>query len=275
MQDSIDPETHQAITIHGPEAFAAMHRAGRLAAEVLDYITPYVVPGARTGDLDEMCDKFTRARGATSAPLGYRGFPKATCISTNHVVCHGIPGDKKLENGDITNIDITVILDGWYGDTSRMFFVGDKIALKARRLVDITYECLMLGINAVKPGATLGDIGHAIQVHAEAARFSVVRDFCGHGVGRIFHTAPSVLHYGQAGEGLILKPGMIFTIEPMINAGKYDIKVLGDGWTAVTKDKSLSAQFEHSIGVTDTGVDIFTLSPQGLHRPPYTLKEAS
>lgn len=269
MQDSIDPETSKAITIHGPEAFAAMRKAGRLAAEVLDYITPYVVPGVRTGDLDDMCDKFTRERGAVSAPLGYRGYPRATCISTNHVVCHGIPGDKKLENGDITNIDITVIVDGWFGDTSRMFFVGDKISLKARRLIDITYECMMLGINAVKPGATLGDIGHAIQTHAEAARFSVVRDFCGHGVGQIFHTAPSVLHYGQPGQGLVLRPGMIFTIEPMINAGKYDIKVLSDGWTAVTKDKSLSAQFEHSLGVTETGAEIFTLSPRGMHRPPY------
>ena len=217
-----------------------------------------------------MCDKFTREHGAVSAPLGYRGYPKATCISPNHIVCHGIPGDKKLENGDITNIDVTVILDGWYGDTSRMFFVGDKISLKARRLVDVTYECMMLGIEAVKPGATLGDIGCAIQTHAEAARFSVVRDFCGHGVGRIFHTAPSILHYGHAGEGDVLKAGMIFTIEPMINAGKYDVKVLSDGWTAVTKDRSLSAQFEHTIGVTETGFEIFTLSPQGKNRPPYS-----
>lgn len=271
MQDSMDTEHPSAIEIHGPEDFAAMRKAGRLAAEVLDYITPYVVPGARTGDLDELCDKFTREHGAISAPLGYRGYPKSTCISINHVVCHGIPGDKRLENGDIANIDVTVILDGWYGDTSRMFLVGDKISVKAKRLVDVTYECLMRGIEVVKPGATLGDIGHAIQTHAEAARFSVVRDFCGHGLGRIFHTAPSILHYGEPGEGEVLQAGMIFTIEPMINAGKYDVKVLGDGWTAVTKDKSLSAQFEHSIGVTETGYEIFTQSPKGLHRPPYLI----
>jgi methionyl aminopeptidase len=185
-------------------------------------------------------------------------------------VCHGIPGDKKLENGDITNIDITVILDGWYGDTSRMFYVGDKVNLKARRLIDITYEAMMRGIEVVKPGATLGDIGHAIQSFAEEARFTVVRDFCGHGLGRIFHTAPSVLHYGKPGEGDVLKAGMFFTIEPMINAGRYEVKVLKDGWTAVTKDKSLSAQFEHSLGVTETGAEIFTLSPKGHTRPPYT-----
>jgi methionyl aminopeptidase len=271
MDDTHDREDTHGVQLHGAEDFAAMRRAGCLAAEVLDFITPYVVPGAVTGDLDEMCDKFTRERGAVSAPLGYRGYPRATCISPNHVVCHGIPGDKKLENGDITNIDITVILDGWYGDTSRMFFVGDKISVKAKRLVDITYECLMRGIEVVKPGATLGDIGHAIQTHAEAARFSVVRDFCGHGLGRIFHTAPSVLHYGRPGEGEVLRAGMFFTIEPMINAGKFDVKVLSDGWTAVTRDKSLSAQFEHSIGVTETGYEIFTLSPAGMHRPPYNL----
>lgn len=262
------------ITLHGPEAFVAMHRAGKLAAEVLDYITPFVVPGARTGDLDDLCDAFTRERGATSAPLGYKGYPRATCISPNHVVCHGIPGDKRLEEGDIVNIDVTVILDGWYGDTSRMFFVGDKINVKARKLVDVTYECLMRGIDVVKPGATLGDIGHVIQTHAEAAGFSVVRDFCGHGVGRVFHTAPSVLHYGNPGEGLALQPGMIFTIEPMVNAGRYDIKVLADGWTAVTRDKSLSAQFEHCVGVTETGCEIFTLSPTGRHRPPYGASDA-
>lgn len=259
------------IPLHGPDAFAAMHRAGRLAAEVLDYITPFVVPGARTGDLDDMCDKFTRDHGAISAPLGYRGYPRATCISPNHIVCHGIPGDKRLEEGDIVNIDITVILDGWYGDTSRMFYVGDKINVKARKLVETTYECLMLGIGQVRAGATLGDIGHAIQTHAESAGFSVVRDFCGHGVGRIFHTVPSVLHYGNPGEGLVMKPGMIFTIEPMINAGKFDVKILGDGWTAVTKDKSLSAQFEHCVGVTETGCEIFTMSPKGLTKPPYAI----
>jgi len=269
MQDSSHRDALETIEIHGAEAFAAMHRAGRLAAEVLDYITPYVVPGVRTNDLDAMCDAFTRERGAVSAPLNYRGFPKATCISPNHVVCHGIPSDKRLEDGDIVNIDITVILDGWYGDTSRMFLVGDKVGVKARKLVDVTYECLMRGIGVVKAGATIGDIGHAIQSHAEAAGFSVVRDFCGHGTGRIFHTAPSVVHYGNPGEGLVLKAGMIFTIEPMINTGRYEVKVLNDGWTAVTKDKSLSAQFEHTLGVTETGCEVFTLSPKGYAKPPY------
>ncbi len=266
----LSPNPVSNIEIHGPEDFAAMRKAGRLAAEVLDYITPYVLPGAVTGELDAMCDRFTREHGAISAPLGYRGYPKSTCISVNHVVCHGIPGDKNLEDGDIANIDITVILDGWYGDTSRMFFVGDKINLKARRLVDVTYEAMMRGISAVKAGATLGDIGHAIQSFAEEARFSVVRDFCGHGLGRIFHTEPSVLHFGKAGEGEILRAGMFFTIEPMINAGRYEVKVLKDGWTAVTKDKSLSAQFEHSVAVTETGVEIFTLSPKEYNRPPYS-----
>ena len=270
MNDHHDNDV-RTIELHGPDDFAAMRRAGRLAAELLDYITPFVVPGARTGDLDDMCDAYTREHGAISAPLGYRGYPRATCISPNHVVCHGIPGDKRLESGDIVNVDVTVLLDGWHGDSSRMFLVGDKVGVKARKLVDVTYECLMLGIGAAKPGATFGDIGHAIQTHAEAAGFSVVRDFCGHGIGRIFHTAPSVLHYGKAGEGDVLKAGMIFTIEPMINAGRYDVKLLSDGWTAVTKDKSLSAQFEHMIGITDAGNEIFTLSPTGMHKPPYTL----
>ena len=267
MQDTTS-DAEGVIEIHGPEAFTAMRKAGRLAAQVLDYITPFVVPGARTGDLDELCDAFTRQHGAVSAPLGYRGYPKSTCISINHVVCHGIPGDKRLAVGDIANIDVTVILDGWYGDSSRMYPVGE-IGTKARRLVDITHECLMLGIDAVRPGATLGDIGHAIQQHAEAERFSVVRDFCGHGLGRVFHTVPSILHYGRPGEGEVLRAGMIFTIEPMINAGRYDVKILNDGWTAVTKDKSLSAQFEHTIGVTETGAEIFTLSPKGFAKPPY------
>ncbi|MDR3448509.1 MAG: type I methionyl aminopeptidase [Alphaproteobacteria bacterium] len=269
MQDDAHHDENSAVEIHGPEAFAAMRKAGKLAAELLDYITPFVVPGARTGDIDDLCDAFTREHGAVSAPLGYRGYPRAVCISANHVVCHGIPGDKKLEEGDIVNIDVTPKLEGWHGDSSRMYLVGDRISLKARRLVDVTYECLMLGIEQVKPGNTLGDIGHAIQQHAEAANFSIVRDFCGHGTGQTFHTPPSVLHYGKPGEGLTIKPGMIFTIEPMLNAGKYDVKVLADGWTAVTKDKSLSAQFEHTIGVTDTGVEIFTLSPKGYTKPPY------
>jgi methionyl aminopeptidase len=267
-----DEHEHDAgsIELHGPEDFTAMRKAGQLAAEVLDYITPFVVPGARTGDLDDMCDVFTRERGATSAPLGYRGYPRATCISPNHVVCHGIPGDKRLEEGDITNIDITVLLNGWHGDTSRMFLVGDKVGIKAKKLVDITYECLMRGLDVIKPGVHFGDIGYAIQSHAEAAGFSVVRDFCGHGVGKIFHTAPSILHYGSPGEGGVIEAGMFFTVEPMINAGRFDVKVLGDGWTAVTKDKSLSAQFEHMIGVTETGAEIFTLSPKGWHKPPYS-----
>ena len=271
MQDTTHHEENEIIEIHGEDHFAAMRKAGRLAADLLDYITPFVVPGARTGDLDDKCNQFTIERGGVSAPLGYRGYPRATCMSINHVVCHGIPGDKKLEEGDIVNIDVTPKLDGWHGDSSRMFCVGDKISLKAKRLVDVTYESLMLGIAQVKPGATLGDIGHAIQQHAEAARFSIVRDFCGHGTGRIFHCQPSVLHYGKAGEGMVLKKGMIFTIEPMLNAGKYDVKVLSDGWTAVTKDKSLSAQFEHTVGVTDTGVEIFTQSAKGFTQPPYPM----
>ena len=264
---SRDPE--RDITLHGAEGFEGMRRAGKLAAEVLDFIAPHVVPGAETGALDVMCENYMRAHGAIPACLGYRGFPRATCISPNHVVCHGIPGEKRLENGDIVNIDITVILDGWYGDTSRMYLVGDEVAVKAKRLVDVTYTALMRGIAAVKPGATLGDIGHVIQSYVEKERFSVVRDFCGHGLGQVFHSAPSVLHYGRPGRGLALKPGMIFTIEPMVNAGHYDVKILGDGWTAVTRDRSLSAQFEHSIGVTETGVEIFTLSPAGHTKPPY------
>lgn len=255
--------------IHGPEEFEGMRRAGRLAAETLDFITPHVRPGISTGELDRLCHSFILDHGATPAPLGYKGFPKSICTSVNHVVCHGIPDDKKtLIEGDALNIDVTVILDGWHGDTSRMFPVG-QVGVKAKKLIEVTYEAMMRGIAAVKPGATLGDIGHAIQSYAEASRFSVVRDFCGHGLGRIFHEAPSVLHYGRAGDGMVLREGMFFTIEPMINAGRYEVKVLADGWTAVTRDKSLSAQFEHSVGVTKDGVEIFTTSPEGLHQPPY------
>ncbi|MDR3517105.1 MAG: type I methionyl aminopeptidase [Azospirillaceae bacterium] len=264
-----DDHNQRPIPIHGPDDFAAMRAAGRLAAEVLDYITPFVVPGAATGEIDRLSEVFIRDHGALPSPLGYRGYPKATCISINHVVCHGIPGDKRLRDGDIANIDITVTLNGWFGDTSRMFLIGDNVGVKARKLVDVTYEALMRGIAVVRPGATLGDIGYAIQNYAESNRFSVVRDFCGHGVGRVFHDAPSVLHYGRAATGTVLREGMFFTIEPMINAGRYEVKILADGWTAVTKDKSLSAQFEHSIAVTATGYEIFTLSPQGLHKPPY------
>ncbi len=257
------------ITIHGPEDFAAMHRAGRLAAETLDFITPYVKPGITTGELDRLCHEFIVARGAVPAPLNYRGFPKSICTSVNHVVCHGIPSDdKRLVEGDTLNIDVTPILDGWHGDTSRMYFVGQP-SVKARRLADVTYEAMMRGIEVVKPGATLGDIGHAIQSFAEKNRCSVVRDFCGHGLGRVFHTAPSVLHYGLPGQGSVLREGMFFTIEPMINAGKHHVKVLQDGWTAVTRDRTLSAQFEHSIGVTAAGHEIFTLSPKGWHQPPF------
>ncbi len=259
------------IKIHTAAEFDAMRAAGRLAAETLDFITPHVVPGVTTGTLDQMCDQFIRDNNAIPAPLNYRGFPKSICTSINHVVCHGIPTDeKKLRDGDIVNIDVTVILDGWHGDTSRMFLVGNKIPVKARNLVQTTYEAMMLGIETVRPGATLGDIGHAIQTYAEGKRFSVVRDFCGHGLGRVFHDAPSVLHYGKLGDGMALREGMFFTIEPMINAGKFPVKILQDGWTAVPKDKSLSAQFEHSIGVTADGYEIFTGSPKGWDQPPYS-----
>ncbi|MGH6989899.1 MAG: type I methionyl aminopeptidase [Stellaceae bacterium] len=257
------------IKIHDEGAFAAMRKAGRLAAELLDYITPHVVPGVTTERLDQLCHDFTRDHGAVSGPLNYRGFPKSICTSINHVVCHGIPGDRKLMDGDIVNIDVTPVLDGWHGDSSRMFLVGDRVGVKATRLVDITYEAMMRGIAVVRPGGFLGDIGEAIQTLAEANRFSVVRDFCGHGVGQVFHDAPSVLHYGKRGEGIEIKEGMIFTIEPMINAGRWEVKVLSDGWTAVTKDRSLSAQFEHTIGVTATGHEIFTGSPKGWDKPPY------
>lgn len=257
------------ILIHTAEDFEGMRKAGRLGAATLDYITPFVVPGVRTDHLDKLCETFIRDHGAIPAPLGYRGYPKSVCISPNHVVCHGIPGDKTLENGDIANIDVTVILDGWHGDTSRMFYVGDDISVKARKLVEVTYACMMKGIEAVRPGAKLGDIGEAIQKYAEDNRFSVVRDFCGHGVGKIFHMPPSVLHYGKTGQGMTIREGMFFTIEPMINAGRFEVKVLSDGWTAVTRDRSLSAQFEHSLGVTSTGYEIFTKSPAGYTLPPY------
>ena len=257
------------IKIHGPEDFEGMRRAGRLAAETLDFITPHVGEGVTTGALDRLCHDFITSHGAIPAPLNYRGFPKSICTSVNHVVCHGIPGEKRLQRGDIVNIDVTVIADGWHGDTSRMFFIGE-VGRKARRLVDLTYEVMMRGVRAVRSGARVGDIGHAIQSYAEEHRFSVVRDFCGHGLGRVFHDAPSILHYGSPGTGPVLEAGMFFTVEPMINAGRYHVKVLADGWTAVTKDRSLSAQFEHSVGVTADGCEIFTTSPAGLDRPPYS-----
>lgn len=264
-----DKINRDGIRIHPLEDYEGMRKAGKLAAAALDMITPFVVPGAVTADLDKKLEEFTTANGAISATIGYKGYKHASCISINHVVCHGIPSfDKKLVEGDIVNIDYTCIFDGWYGDTSRTWIVGDKVSIKARNLVDVTYDCMMYGIEAVKPGNTYGDIGHAIQSHAEKHRFSVVRDFCGHGLGRNFHEH-QVVHFGNPGEGAILEPGMFFTIEPMINAGHWATKVLADGWTAVTRDRSLSAQFEHSLAVTETGFEIFTLSPAGFTKPPY------
>jgi methionyl aminopeptidase len=256
------------ITIHKPEDFAGMRRAGKLAAETLDMITAHVRPGISTGEIDQICHDYMVERGAIPATLGYRGYTKSSCTSVNHVVCHGIPGDRVLVDGDIINIDVTVILDGWHGDSSRMYVAGEA-STKAKLLMDVTYDAMMKGIAAIRPGATLGDIGHAIQVHVEKHRFSVVRDFCGHGIGRHFHEPPNILHFGRPGEGPKLKPGMFFTVEPMVNAGRPEVKILDDGWTAVTRDRSLSAQFEHMVAVTDNGVEIFTLSPKGMHKPPY------
>lgn len=256
------------IKLHGPEAFEGMRKAGHLAAMILDEIAPMVQPGVTTAALDDKVRELTLDGGAVPATLGYRGYAHSCCISINHVVCHGIPSDKALKEGDILNIDVTPLLDGWHGDSSRMYFAGEP-SLKARRLVEVTYECLMIGIEQAKPGNRIGDIGAAIQTYAEANRYGVVREFCGHGLGRLFHDAPEVVHAGRAGTGPLIKPGMFFTIEPMINLGKPAVKLLNDGWTAVTRDKSLSAQFEHSIGITEDGCEIFTLSPKGLHKPPY------
>ena len=256
-------------TTYISKEFDGMRKAGRLAAEVLDHVTPHVVPGVTTEALDKICYDFIIAAHAIPACLGYRGFPKSVCTSVNHVVCHGIPGPKKINKGDIINIDVTVDLDGWHGDTSRMFYVG-KPSIRAQKLVEVTHECMMLGIEEIKPGSHLGDIGHAIQYHAEKNGFSVVRDFCGHGIGRMLHGEPEVLHYGNRDEGLEIKEGLFITVEPMINVGKFDVKILQDDWTAVTRDKSLSAQWEHTIGVTDKGYEIFTYSPKGWLLPPYT-----
>jgi methionyl aminopeptidase len=256
------------IKLHGPEGFAAMRKAGRLAAETLDALVPLVQPGVTTGALDDFVRQFTLDHGAVPATMGYRGYAHSCCISINHVVCHGIPSDKALKDGDIVNIDVTPLVDGWHGDSSRMFLVGD-VPLKAKRLVEVTYECLMIGIEQARPGAHLGDIGAAIQRHAERNRYGVVREFCGHGLGRLFHDAPEVVHAARAGTGPELRPGMFFTIEPMINLGKPGVKLLEDGWTAVTRDRSLSAQFEHSIGITEDGCEVFTASPLGLDKPPY------
>jgi methionyl aminopeptidase len=266
--DTSAEASHTAIKLHGPEGFAGMRAAGRLAAECLDYLVPFVKPEVTTDYLNDLAHRFIVDNGAVPAPLNYRGFPKSICTSVNHVVCHGIPGPKRIKDGDIVNIDVTTIVDGWHGDTSRMFLVGD-VPLKARRLVEVTYEAMMRGIAVARPGATLGDIGHAIQSFAEGHRYSVVRDFCGHGLGRVFHDAPNIVHVGRPGRGVVLKEGMFFTIEPMINIGKPEVKVLEDGWTAVTRDRSLSAQFEHSVGITADGCEIFTGSPKGLNAPPY------
>ncbi|MBC8269462.1 MAG: type I methionyl aminopeptidase [Rhodospirillaceae bacterium] len=266
-KDAVYPE-ERSIKIHTAGDFEGMRKAGRLAAETLDMLVPFVKPGMTTDDINTLVHDFTLDNGGTPAPLNYRGFPKSVCTSINHVVCHGIPGDKKLKDGDIVNIDVTTILDGWFGDTSRMFYVGD-VSIKAQKLVETTYQAMWHGINVVRPGATTGDIGHAIQEFAEAKRYSVVRDFCGHGLGRVFHDAPNIMHFGKPGTGITLKTGMFFTIEPMINIGGCDVKVKSDGWTAVTKDRSLSAQFEHSIAVTDYGFEVFTNSPAGFDYPPY------
>ncbi len=278
LADDIRPMKTGEIRLHGPDDFEGMRRAGKLAAECLDMIAAHVAPGVSTETLDDRIRAFVLDSGALSATIGYRGYRHASCISLNHVICHGIPSAKTLRDGDILNIDVTVIVDGWHGDTSRMYFAGTP-KVKARRLVDTTYAAMMAGIEAVRPGNTLRDIGRAIQSVAEAEGFSVVRDFCGHGLGLVFHDAPNVVHYAeyrdrggvQRAPETPLKPGMFFTIEPMINEGRPEAKLLKDGWTAVTRDKSLSAQFEHSIGVTESGAEIFTASPRGLSNPPYSL----
>ncbi|SMX40678.1 type I methionyl aminopeptidase [Maliponia aquimaris] len=260
--------TRDGIRIHDPADFEGMRVAGRLAAQLLDEVAELVVPGQTTAEIDRYIERRVAEEGATSATIGYKGYQHASCISVNHVVCHGIPGDKKLKDGDILNIDVTVIVDGWFGDTSRMYVAG-KLARKAERLIEVTHDALMKGIEAVRPGNTFGDIGYAIQSFVEANRMSVVRDFCGHGLGQVFHAPPNVLHYGRQGTGPVLEPGMFFTIEPMVNLGRPETKVLADDWTAVTRDKSLSAQFEHSVGVTADGVEIFTPSPAGKFHPTY------
>ena len=261
--------TRDGIRIHETADYQGMHAAGRVAAEILDEIAEHVFPGQTTAEIDRIIEGKVIAKGTKSATIGYKGYQHASCISINHVVCHGIPSSKTLKDGDILNIDVTVILDGWYGDTSRMYVAG-KLPRKAERLIQVTHDALMLGIEAVKPGNTFGDIGYAIQSYVESHRMSVVRDFCGHGLGRVFHASPNVLHYGRPGSGPVLEEGMFFTIEPMVNLGRPETKVLADEWTAVTRDKSLSAQFEHSVGVTADGVEIFTLSPAGTFHPTYT-----
>ena len=267
-QATLDRRRATEAPIHGPEAFEGMRCAGRLTAEALDLLVELVRPGVTTEFLDKVVFDFAMDHGAYPAPLLYRGYPKSICTSINHVVCHGIPNDKPLREGDLVNIDVTLILDGWHGDSSRMYFVGE-VPRRAARLSDITYDALLRGVAAVRPGGRTNDIGAAIQALAEAERCSVVRDFCGHGLGRVFHDAPTILHYVEPSYNVELKPGMLFTVEPMINVGRSHVKVLADGWTAVTRDRSLSAQFEHTIGVTETGVEVFTLSPKGYDKPPY------
>ena len=262
LQDMRARVTRDGIRLYQEVDFVGMAAAGRVAAEILDQVCALVEPGVTTAAIDDFIREQTEARGVTSATIGYKGYQHASCISVNHVVCHGIPGAKVLMDGDILNVDVTVIVEGWFGDTSRMYVAGTANR-KAERLIEVTHEALMRGIAAVKPGNTFGDIGFAIQSYVEANRMSVVRDFCGHGLGRVFHAPPNVLHYGRAGAGEVLEEGMFFTIEPMVNLGRPETKVLGDDWTAVTRDKSLSAQFEHSVGVTEKGCEIFTLSPAG------------
>jgi methionyl aminopeptidase len=255
-----------AIKLYDHHGFEGMRRAGRLAAEILDALDAHIQPGVTTAEIDSIVYDMTIAGGAVPATLNYRGYTHSCCISINHVVCHGIPSAKTIREGDIVNVDVTPLLDGWHGDSNRTYLAGE-VALKAKKLVEVTYECLMLGIAAARPGNRLGDVGHAIQIHAEKHRYGVVRDFCGHGVGRLFHDAPEVVHIGRPGTGPELKPGMFFTIEPMINIGRPDVKVLDDGWTAVTRDRTLSAQFEHSIGITEEGCEIFTRSLNGSDVP--------
>ena len=257
-----------AIKLHGPEGFEGMRKAGRLSAEILDALVPLIVPGITPEEIDDIVRRMTLEAGAIPATLGYRGFTHSCCTSINHVVCHGIPGAKVLRDGDIVNVDVTSIVDGWHGDTNRTYLVG-VVPIKAKRLVEITYEAMMLGIEQARAGNYLGDVAHAIQSFAERHRYGVVRDFCGHGIGRLFHDAPEVVHAGRPGTGPELRPGMFFTIEPMINIGRPDCKVLDDGWTAVTRDRSLSAQFEHSIGITDGAPEIFTRSLAGLDCPAF------
>lgn len=270
--DAFDAPTRNtgAVKLHDAAAFEGMRAVGKLAAQALDMLVTEIKPGVTTEHIDKLVFEFALDHGTYPAPLNYRGFTKSCCTSINHVVCHGIPSDRTLREGDVVNVDVTLIKDGWHGDTNRMYYIGD-VPRKASRLVEVTYEAMMRGIGAVRPGATLGDIGAAIQEYAEGERCSVVREFCGHGLGRVFHDMPNILHYGRRGEGIQLKQGMFFTIEPMINAGKPGVKILADGWTAVTRDRSLSAQFEHSIGVTADGCEIFTKSPAGLDCPPYTV----